>query len=205
MFNQMLEAIGHKNIRVIRGSWASEGLMTTNYEVYMKNLATTTMCESEAALVEFGVALELDPLGIPAYHNRGRVHEVMGNVDAAIEDYRTALRYDGSYEPARRALERLGVGSVGRAATTPEEIRAAELLREAEASIKRGDYDAAESLCAEAVQLAPDVAAVYQQQANVAFLKGDRAGAERALEKALKLEPDNALFLENLRRLQDGS
>ena len=50
MFNQMLEAIGHKNIRVIRGSWASEGLMTTNYEVYMKNLATTTMCESEAAL-----------------------------------------------------------------------------------------------------------------------------------------------------------
>jgi Tfp pilus assembly protein PilF len=161
--------------------------------------------ESEAALVELGVALELDPLEIAAYHNRGRVHEVMGNVDAAIEDYRTALRYDGSYEPARRALERLGVGSVGRAATTPEEIRAAALLREAEASIKRGDYDAAEILCAEAVQLAPDVAAVYQQQANVAFLKGDRAGAERAIERALELEPDNALFLENLRRLQDGS
>lgn len=156
----------------------------------------------DQALAHFDRALELDPLLVAAYHNRGRLHEVRGDVDAAIEDYRRALRYRADYAPARRALQRLGVGLVGRVAETDEERRSAELLQEASARIKRGDYDGAETLVERALELTPDAAVVYQYEANVAVLKGDRERAERALERALELEPDNALFRENLRRLR---
>jgi len=43
---------------------------------------------------------------------------------------------------------------------------------------------------------------VFHYRANVAFLMGDRAAAIAALERALAIEPDNALFRENLARLQ---
>ena len=44
-----------------------------------------------------------------------------------------------------------------------------------------------------------------QFRANVAYLMNDRKGAIAALEKAIGLEPDNALFRENLRRMQQKS
>jgi Flp pilus assembly protein TadD/predicted AlkP superfamily pyrophosphatase or phosphodiesterase len=160
---------------------------------------------NDEAFAAYARALELDPLLIAALHNRGRLHEVTGDVDAAVEDYRAAIRYDGDYEPSRRALARLGVPVVDRRPETPEEQRAAELLRDAEESIKRGDYDGALSQCNEAQKLTPDVAAVYQCRSNAAYLKGDRGLAEQALERALELEPDNALFRENLRKLREGS
>ena len=160
--------------------------------------------ETEEAMREFDRALELDPLLVPALFNRGRLHEVSGEIDAAISDYRESLRYDADYKPARRALQRLGVGLVGRVAVTEEEKQSNRLLREASAMIKRGDYEGAAKKIDEAEALTPDVAEVYQYRSNVAYLTGDREGAAKALERALEIEPDNALYRENLRRLNEG-
>jgi len=157
----------------------------------------------DEARESFGRALEIDPLYVPAYHNRGLAYERQGDRDAAIRDYRTALRYKAEYEPARLALERLGVGLVGRVAATDEERRAAELLREASALMRRGDYGAADGKIDEAQALAPDAAVVFQYRSNVAYLRGDHAAAAAALERALAIEPDNALFRENLRKLRE--
>jgi len=159
----------------------------------------------DEAFAAYASALELDPLLIAALHNRGRLYEVTGDLDSAVENYREAIRYDGDYEPSQRALSRIGVPVTDRKPETAEEQRAAGLLRDADASIKRGDYDAALSQCNQAQKLAPDVAAVYQCQSNAAYLKGDRGLAEQALERALEIEPDNALFRENLRKLRKGS
>jgi Tfp pilus assembly protein PilF len=159
----------------------------------------------DEAFAEFDRALQLDPLEVRAYHNRGRLREAMGDVDAAIEDYRRALRYDAEYEPSRKALERLGVGVTGKLPTSPEELQARELLREANELQRRGDLDGAEARVEQALRLTPDIAAVHQFRGNIAKLKGDRKRAIAEFERALELEPDNALFIKNLRSLREGS
>ena len=67
---------------------------------------------------------------------------------------------------------------------------------------RRGDYAAAMRLLDQAEAIAPRYALVQQYRSNVAYLMGDRAAAIAALKKGLALEPDNALFQENLRRLE---
>ena len=160
---------------------------------------------SAEALVEFDHALRLDPLEIRAYHNRGRLREATGDVDGAIADYRLAVRYDPSYAPSRRALERLGAGFAEKMPSSPEELRAHQLLQEAGELLRRGDFEGAGSRVEQAARLAPRAPEVYHSRANVAKVKGDRDGAIAALERAIELEPDNALFIENLRRLRAGS
>jgi tetratricopeptide (TPR) repeat protein len=164
--------------------------------------ALSSLGRHDEALASFARAIELDPLNLPAYHNRGLLREQLGQRELAIQDYRTALQVRGEYEPARRALERLGEAPAS-LPRTPEELRAAELLGQASALMQRGDYGAAESLVAEAERLAPRAAAVHQARSNIAYLKGDLAGAETALERALELEPDNVLFRKNLRVLRE--
>jgi tetratricopeptide (TPR) repeat protein len=125
----------------------------------------------------------------------------MGDTAAAIADYRTALRYNPQYEPARLALRRLGATETSREAPDPAEQRATELAEEAALAAKRGDYAGAARLLDEAEREAPRFPLVHQYRSNVAYLMGDVEGAKRALRRGLELEPDNQLFLENLRRL----
>ena len=56
----------------------------------------------------------------------------------------------------------------------------------------------------EAQRIAPNLALLYQYRSNVAYLMGDRQAAIAALRQGLRLEPDNALFRENLKRLEQA-
>lgn len=156
----------------------------------------------EAAREELEKAIELDPLNVEAYHNLAVVHERRGDRDQAVEDYRRALRYNPRYEPSRQALRRL-VGSAEIWAPRDEaEARAARLAEEASLAARQGRYSEALALLDQAAAAAPRYALVYQYRANVAYLMGDREKAIAALEKGLALEPDNALFQENIKRLE---
>ncbi len=153
------------------------------------------------ARAEIDRALELDPLNVEAYHNRGVVEERLGNRDRAIADYRTALRYAPDYEPSGRALLRLGAERTERELTAAE-LEAAALCEEAADLARRGDYDSALERLDRAAGIAPRLATVYQYRSNVAYLAGDLEGAIAALEEGLALEPDNALFARNLAGLR---
>ncbi|MEO8602714.1 MAG: alkaline phosphatase family protein [bacterium] len=158
----------------------------------------------DEALAELDRAVALSPLNPEGYHNRAVIHERQGQLDAALADYAEALRYNPQYAPAREALARLGHD---RAAPTPRDAtvqRAVALADEASGLARRGDYTAAMQRLDEAERAAPRLALVQQYRANVAFLMGDRPAAAAALRCALQLEPDNALFRENLRRLEVG-
>ena len=155
----------------------------------------------DAALEQLDKAIALEPVNIEAYHNRAVIHERRGEPEAAIRDYQTAVRYNPSYEPSRRALARLGA-SLPQAPRSDAEKTAAALAEEAAGAARRGDYAEAGRKLDEAERVAPRFALVYQYRANVAYLRGDRTAAIAALEKGLKLEPDNALFRENLKRLE---
>jgi predicted AlkP superfamily phosphohydrolase/phosphomutase len=149
------------------------------------------------------IAIKLEPLNVEAYHNRAAIYERQGNKNAAIAQYRLAVKYNPRYEPSRRALVRLTGSADVRVPQTVAEKKAAALAELASQSARRGDYDSAAGQLAEAEKLAPRYALIYQYQSNVAYLRKDVPAAIRALEKALALEPDNALFKNNLKRLRD--
>jgi tetratricopeptide (TPR) repeat protein len=155
----------------------------------------------EEALVPLGRSLELNPLNIEAYHNRAVIHERLGDIEAAVSDYRTAVRYRPTYEPSLKALVRLTGSSDVRPPRTPAEEEAALLADSARDAAVRGAYSEAMELLGQAERVAPEYVVVYQFQANVAYLMGDLDRARRALEKALEIEPDNALFQNNLEQI----
>jgi tetratricopeptide (TPR) repeat protein len=159
----------------------------------------------DEAMEHLEVALGLEPLNPEAYHNRAVLHERNGQREQAVTDYRTALRYNPQYEPARQALARLGVSDNPVAPGSDAERLALLLAQRAGEAARSGNYPEAMSLLDEAQRIAPRFALVYQYRSNVAYLMGDRAAAIDALERGMELEPDNALFRENLQRLQSVS
>ncbi|MEM6795270.1 MAG: alkaline phosphatase family protein [Acidobacteriota bacterium] len=161
-----------------------------------------TLERYDDAMKQLDAALELDPLNVEAYHNRAVLLERRGDAENAVADYRRAVRYRPSYEPSRRALERLvGTAEVG-GPRTEAERRAEAMAQEASVAARKGDYARALELLDEAAVVAPRFALVQQYRSNVAYLMGDRAKAIEALEKGLELEPDNQLFRQNLERLR---
>jgi predicted AlkP superfamily pyrophosphatase or phosphodiesterase/Flp pilus assembly protein TadD len=154
------------------------------------------------ALREIDAAVRLQPLNPEAHHNRAVIHERRGDVAAAVADYEAALRYAPDYEPARRALRRLRGTDRPFQPRTPEEAEAFSLAERASLAARRGDYEEAGRLLDQAERTAPRLALVHQYRSNVAYLKGDRAAAAAALRRGLEIEPDNALFRENLKRLE---
>ena len=158
--------------------------------------------EAEARAA-FAAAFEADPAFAPAFHNRAVFEEGLGHREAALADYRQALRYRPDDEASRDALVRLGGESAlaagpGNAADPQADAR----LRAGNEALHRGDYTTAREQFEKARQLAPLSAAPLHGLANAAYLRGDRDEAIRNLTAALALEPDNALFRANLDRLK---
>jgi tetratricopeptide (TPR) repeat protein len=154
------------------------------------------------ALAQLTEAIRLNPISAEAYHNRAVIHERRGDRDSAIRDYLAALRYRSDFAPSREALQRLHVNPDPSAPSGDSEQRAKALADEAANVARRGDYPKAMQLLDEAKKVAPRYVLIYQYESNVAYLMGDRAKAIAALRKGLEIEPDNALFRENLRRLE---
>ena len=62
---------------------------------------------------------------------------------------------------------------------------------------RRGDYDRALADLAESIRLAPGVAGLYGDQANVYYFKRDYSRAISGYDKALQLDPNDALAYNN--------
>ncbi len=156
----------------------------------------------EDALVYLNQAIEIDPLNAEAYHNRAVVMERKGDMDSAIADYGTVLRYAPQYEASRQALIRLTGRADPRGVNTQAEAQAEALVQQASVAAQKANYQQAMALLDQAQAIAPKYALTYQYRSNVAYLKGDVPAAIAALVEGLKIEPDNALFATNLARLR---
>jgi tetratricopeptide (TPR) repeat protein len=156
----------------------------------------------DESLAQINMAIEMDPINPEAFHNRGVLYERKGDVEAAVKEYETALRYNPQYDPSRQALVRLRGSEGDQQPLTAAQKLAAALAERAHQATLRGDYETAVQELDQAQRVAPDFARVYQYRSNVAFLMGDHQGAVAALRRALELEPDNALFRTNLERLE---
>lgn len=156
----------------------------------------------EQSLAAFDRALEVDPVFVPAYFNRALVKEKIGRTEEAIDDYRTALRYDADHRGSRLALERLGAAVVERVADSEAEVRAAGLLAQAKEAARVGDYGSADTFLREAEQLVPGDTVVLQYRSNVAYLQGNLDEAIEILEMAIENDPTNELLKRNLEGLR---
>lgn len=156
----------------------------------------------DRALEQLDAAERIEPLNAEIYHNRAAIHERRGETDAAIEQYRKAVRYRPGYEPSVDALVRLTGSAEPDAPSTDAERLAAQLAARAREAALRGDYAAAMEKLDEATAIAPEYARIYQYRSNVAFLMKDVPAAIAALEKAVTIQPDNALFARNLESLR---
>lgn len=157
------------------------------------------------ALKELDRAIAINPISPEAYHNRAVLHERRGERREAIADYESAVRYNPEYAPSLAALARLGVSALPNTPGNESERRARELAERASDAARRGDYVTAMRYLDDALALAPKYALLYQYRSNVAYLMGDRKGAIAALKKGLQIAPDNALFRENLKRLEGAA
>jgi len=66
------------------------------------------MGNNQAALADFGSAIEIDPRMRMAYENRGIVHVANGDYEAAIADYDKAISFSGNRRLSRYARAYLG-------------------------------------------------------------------------------------------------
>jgi tetratricopeptide (TPR) repeat protein len=67
----------------------------------------TNLGELDKAIVLFGRLIELDPKNLSAYYNCAALYEKQGNLDAAIEKIRAAIKVDSDDTTLREALSRL--------------------------------------------------------------------------------------------------
>ena len=147
-------------------------------------------------------AIELQPLNTEAYHNRAVIKERLALPDAAIEDYRLALRTNPQYAPSQQALLRLTGTSNAQAPKNETEARAFAIADQARQAAQRADYKRALELIDEASALSPNLALLHQYRSNISYLTGDLDEAARSLKRGLALSPEDPLLRENLVRLQ---
>jgi Tfp pilus assembly protein PilF len=99
-------------------------------------------------------------------YNRGYFHEIQGNIDRALKDYRAAMEYNPGN---RKALNAAGV-----------------------IHFRRQETAAAADYFRRALALEPENVGVMLNLAAVAVVSGDKAGALRQIEKARKIDPESA-------------
>jgi tetratricopeptide (TPR) repeat protein len=128
-----------------------------------RGAALMSLGRPEAALLDYGRAIELDPLLPQAYSNRGNALTKLGRLDEALIDYDRALDLDDS----------LAAVYCNRG-----------LTRKLQGDLTSGlhDFD-------RALNVDPAFSPGYLARGGVRALKGDVSGAIKDLERYLELSP----------------
>jgi tetratricopeptide (TPR) repeat protein len=90
----------------------------------------------DKAIADLDRVVKLDRHNAQDYYQRGLAREATGDLEAADLDYKTALRRDRKFHPARQALTRVGV------ALYVEELKRAEQEKEAAANAAKASASA---------------------------------------------------------------
>ena len=109
-------------------------------------------------------AITLAPEEETSYLLRGRIHEAMGNIDAAAADYQNVLELNPFNDEATLL--------VGQLLITQERL------------------DEAITFFNEAIDLKPDFGKAYAERGRAKNLKGDKDGAFEDLKKSIELNPE---------------
>jgi tetratricopeptide (TPR) repeat protein len=148
----------------------------------------------------YDYALSTNPRSAMAYNNRGSVHRMNGQFQAALADFDAAIRLLPTYpEPhyGRGAvdLERGDAGAAEREFSTAIDMKpdySDALIGRALARVMKGDSAGAMSDLTAAIRLRPNAAEAYVSRGNLYKTQKAYATAEADYRAALRLQPDMA-------------
>ena len=175
---------------------AAAGLLAAVFAV----LGVRTYAQSSVwhdSLTLWTHVLQLEPSSAFAYHNRGQVRYMKGDVSGALVDYDAAVRLDPTrgHLYVSRGIARQARGELaGALADFNEAIRlepTAVTAYSNRASVRysRGDVDGALSDLDTAIRLDPEYVQAYHNRGGVRYAQGDLAGALADFNAALVLNP----------------
>jgi uncharacterized RDD family membrane protein YckC/Flp pilus assembly protein TadD len=153
--------------------------------------------DSESALRECELAIQIAPALAQAHNLRGVILEEQGQREEAIAAYREAVRLDPNLRDAKQNLS--GAES---AAKLTEKTSKSHLDR-AYAFEEKGNLVNALRECEAAIQLAPDLAEAHNLCGIILDELGYEADAITAYREAIRLDPDFKEARENLIEAQD--
>lgn len=182
--------------------------------------------EYRKAMAQFDQAIESNPDYLPAYINRGFIHEAMGEPALACDDFRMAgllfhremrpeIRVPATGPPADSLEARLSeanrlylegnyegaVTLLGKLLETHPDARV--YTNRGAAYYQLGRLDEAESDLLTAIRMNPDSVRAHNNLGAVLFQKGNTRAALDAYEKALDIDPENPAAKTNYLALAD--
>ncbi|HVJ52727.1 MAG TPA: XrtA/PEP-CTERM system TPR-repeat protein PrsT [Aliidongia sp.] len=153
---------------------------------------------------------KMDVKGALPWLYRGQIKAARGDLPGAIEAYRSAIKEDGTFTPARFALAQTlsQQGNIAEARqeldklleADPKSVRA--LLAEAEMTARDDKPDETIALLRKAIAAAPDDTQAPLALANYQIILGRPQDAQKTVEDLLKSNPDLPGALDLLGRLQ---
>lgn len=169
--------------------------------VHYSNLGATQLRQGgvDAAIVQFRIALALDPEFAGAHTNLGVALRRAGDLAAAEAEYRQALELDPDTLSAYQNLAAL-LRLQGRAEEAVELLRLAErkgtrnpysYLSLGDLSMRFRRFDEAKRFYRRALRLYRQDAEPYAAMGLWALASGDRRGAQRWLSRAQKIDAEN--------------
>jgi tetratricopeptide (TPR) repeat protein len=154
------------------------------------------------AIIEYGVAINLDPKSVIAYYGRGNTFLAQGGIgdyDSAIADYNEAIRLNPRFAQAYHQRGRAyylnddydrAIADYGEAIRL--DPKPAAYTDRGQALISKGEHDRATADATEAIRLDPKYAVAWSTRANAYYEKGDCDRAIADYGEAIRLDPKYA-------------
>ena len=140
------------------------GMIYINVKLFENGTIAIRVRDKGCGIPDVEKAITLAPEEETSYLLRGRIHEAMGNIDAAAADYQNVLELNPFNDEATLL--------VGQLLITQERL------------------DEAITFFNEAIDLKPDFGKAYAERGRAKNLKGDKDGAFEDLKKSIELNPE---------------
>ncbi|MGC8452239.1 MAG: tetratricopeptide repeat-containing serine protease family protein [Cylindrospermopsis raciborskii] len=153
-------------------AYKSSPIYFNNAEFYFNKAYNLSQAgDNQGAMVNYTIAIQIQPTYTYAYNNRGLARSNLGDNQGAIDDYNQAIKLDPNYALAyyNRGLARYNLG----------------------------DNQGAIDDYTQAIKLDPNYAYAYNNRGIARRQLGDKQGAIDDYTQAIKLDPNNALAYNN--------
>ena len=184
-----------------------------NYEAHHHlGKALAARGESDAAIAQYRLALEIRPDFVEAHNNLANVLVTRGQVDAAVDHYETALQIKPDFVEAHNNLG-LALAERGQAAAAIAHYRRALAI---DGEFVEAHYNLANALAGQgqdaeaiahyehAVTLRPNFAAAHNNLGTLLAQRGDVEAAIAQYQKALQIDPQFVSARRNLAAVTAG-
>jgi tetratricopeptide (TPR) repeat protein len=187
-FEWLIERKNDKDKKIKKhAKWALERVQSYYAAHFNKGVELLNSEDTQGAYREFLYATQIKPIEADAYLNRGFVETQLGDLDAAIESFRTARRVN----PKNKAAPLYLVDAIGRRLSDEQNVEEPdeELMAALQTELKSG--------LAAVVEADPSNDAALLRLGSMEFAEGNGEAAVGYVQKAIEIDAGNIQHLYN--------